>query len=98
VGICGIRSNDSSSCYWHSLHGVVFSYIKGLLYKKIETLVDFTKNYDVEQESCFKYNRDVINTFVNKPLSLFPDISKFCDFYFEKATQYGLKSFFGRIL
>ncbi len=40
-----ILSNDSSSCYWHSLYGCSFYEESGLLYKKIESHVDFDSEF-----------------------------------------------------
>lgn len=52
-----IRSNDSSSCFWHSLYGVKFELQSGFLYKKIETHVDFNSCYtDQSQINFFNFN------------------------------------------
>ncbi len=59
-----IRSNDSSSCFWHSVYGVRFSSDIGLLYKKIETHVDFSVKFDhAEQKAFFWLNRDLMEQF-----------------------------------
>jgi hypothetical protein len=52
-----IRSNDSSSCFWHSLYGVRYDMQIGLPYKKIETHVDFETEFEYDcQEIAFNLN------------------------------------------
>jgi hypothetical protein len=59
-----IRSNDSSSCFWHSLHGVQYSYDYGLMYKKIETEVDFAAPFRLSQQhDLFYFNSKLIELF-----------------------------------
>lgn len=59
-----IRSNDSSSCFWHSMYGVRYHKDCGLLYKKIESHVDFSATYSYsEQYNCFWQNRDLMLSF-----------------------------------
>lgn len=61
-----IESNDSSSCFWHSLHGVKYSRKHGLLYRKIESHVDFDVGFEFkEQYSLFSRNRGIILDFIN---------------------------------
>lgn len=56
-----IRSNDSSSCFWHSLHGMLFDIDEGFLYKKIESHVDFTTFFDKQiQMGIFSRNRSFV--------------------------------------
>lgn len=59
-----IRSNDSSSCYWHSLYGVRMISDVGLPYEKIEKEVDFMSYFKYSsQYDCFLYNKGIIKDF-----------------------------------
>lgn len=65
-GVAGIRSNDSSSCYWHSLYGVSMIPEVGLLHEKIEKEVDFSSYYRYSmQYRCFENNVRVIKQLAN---------------------------------
>lgn len=59
-----IQSNDSSSCYWHSLYNCLYT-VHGLAYRKIESHVDFTSHFTVgSQLEAWKYNKQRILSFV----------------------------------
>lgn len=59
-----IRSNDSSSIFWHSLHGVSYDLGYGLPFRKIETEVDFNANYHLlSQSRQFDLNSDILQTY-----------------------------------
>ncbi len=64
--LSSLRSNDSSSCFWHSLYGVVYSMTAGLLYRKIETHVDFNQTYrHREQFVTFNVNAQCLRLFAS---------------------------------
>ncbi len=66
VVLSSIRSNDSSSCFWHSLYGMSFYMNCGYLFRKIEAEVDFTQDFtSPAQERLFIYNRSIIENFRN---------------------------------
>jgi len=61
-----IRSNDSSSCFWHSLHGMSFYMHSGYLFRKIEAEVDFTVDFTSSaQDRLFIHNRGMMENFRN---------------------------------
>ena len=61
-----IRSNDSSSAFWHSLYGVKFNKLNGFLYKKIESHVDFTVQFSCEMQAyLFRCNSSVVRMFTD---------------------------------
>lgn len=63
--IQGIRSNDSSSCFWHSLYGVRYSKDAGLFFRKIETHVDFTRDFTHSaQYELFELNKSILWGFI----------------------------------
>jgi len=66
VGVMSsILSNDSSSCFWHSLYGVHYSIEDGLLYQKIESKVDFSVKYTSRlQYKLFERNAKIINGYL----------------------------------
>lgn len=56
-----IRSNDSSSVFWHSLYGMTFHKQYGYLFRKIQSHVEFNQTFTNRiQESCFFVNRDCV--------------------------------------
>ena len=60
-----IRSNDSSGCFWHSLYGMRYYANCGLLYRKIESHMDFSVSFThQEQYNTFWRNRDMMLEFV----------------------------------
>ncbi len=60
-----IRSNDSSSIFWHSLHGVEYDLGFGLPYKKITTEVDFHQGYDLKsQYESFDKNSEIMGAYI----------------------------------
>lgn len=61
--VSSIRSNDSSSVFWHSLYGIRFSAEYGLLYKKVETKVQFDADFNEVQESIFRLNSRIVGLF-----------------------------------
>lgn len=65
VSYDSIKTNDSSSCYWHSLYGVGYSSLIGLPYKKIESHVDFGSHYEHKlQRDLYKHNSGLIEGFL----------------------------------
>lgn len=75
-----IKTNDSSSCYWHSLYGVRYSESVGLLYRKIETHVNFDVEYMYpEQYDTFGYNRKILRSFASG--NVVPEYSIFVQRY-----------------
>lgn len=65
VVMSSIRSNDSSSVFWHSLHGMKFDLKYGYLYRKIRSHVDFEADYDkMEQENLFILNRECMQKWI----------------------------------
>lgn len=61
-----IRSNDSSSVFWHSLHGVSFIKKFGLPYLKIESHVDFDAWFSFPlQARLFKKNKRIVQSYLD---------------------------------
>lgn len=61
-----IRSNDSSSAFWHAMYGTTFATDIGLAYKKIETHVDFDASYTNDHQfACFQHNANMIDMFLD---------------------------------
>lgn len=60
-----IRSNDSSSAFWHAMYGTTYALDVGLVYKKIETHVDFQATYTSEHQfNCFSQNAAIIDEYL----------------------------------
>jgi hypothetical protein len=61
-----IRSNDSSSVFWHSLYGVSFIQKYGLPYFKIESHVNFKVSfYHPLQSRLFKKNKRILERYLD---------------------------------
>ena len=62
--LSSIRSNDSSSAYWHSLHGVSYDLDHGLSFRKIETEVEFDTFFNLRsQKEKFDQNLEILDAY-----------------------------------
>jgi hypothetical protein len=70
IDVPNIRSNDSSSCFWHSLYGVRFTSGLGLPYRKIESHVDFNVKLEyMSQLNAYRHNSQCIRDFCRGELA-----------------------------